>query len=42
LEQEIAEMQQIWQEKLAEVREESQESLNELEMREFKTRIGVL
>lgn len=35
-------MQQIWHEKLAEVRQQAQSELNEVEIKEFQTRIQVL
>ncbi len=42
LEEEISEMQQEWHEKLTEVRQQAASELNEVEIREFQTRINIL
>ena len=42
LENEIAAMTQEWQEKLSSVRDEAEKVLNEVEIKEFQTRIAVL
>ena len=42
LEEEISEMQQEWHEKLTEVRQSAASELNEVEIREFQTRINIL